>query len=389
MIIFYYFVWILYICFWQPIESTTKCNGFKDLCDLRLDQVTFAGSHNAGSGFDGTLHYWSGGAVSSCFYRNHGLSFEKQLDFGVRYFDVDTCWDDRNNEAINCHCPGTEGKNCAYAGSIEKGLKEINFWLTKNPNDVIIIHFNHNSQKSYRKKIANSLKRILLKFWGPKSSASITKMNDDFNNFRRWPKLGEAILTKKRIFIFMASNLEQYLPPEPWLVSSSGMISDSWDTVAVSSSCSGITKNAKEKCNRTSDFMAMSAFAAYGLCTWDMAKLCSKWYGEAQEACYKKRNPYEKTVNFLLVDWLKYHKRYESVTNKAKFMNMKNIKNYLGRDVFLPEFQGCSYHSGKLYNYCWKICPRYGWCWTNVYCGKDKNLCKEKALECSGSCGYY
>ena len=60
----------------------------KDLCDLKLDQVTFAGSHNAGSGFDGVLHYWSGGAVSSCFYRNHGLSFDKQLDFGVRFFEL-------------------------------------------------------------------------------------------------------------------------------------------------------------------------------------------------------------------------------------------------------------------------------------------------------------
>ena len=378
---------MLHNCLWKPVKSTTKCNGLKDLCDLKLDQVTFAGSHNAGSGFDGVLHYWSGGAVSSCFYRNHGLSFDKQLDFGVRFFDVDTCWDSRNNEAINCHCPGTEGKNCAYAGSMKKGLKQIKSWLDKNANDVIIIHFNHNSQKSYRKQIANDLKKLLLSLWGP-ASASTTKMSDYFNNNNRWPKLGDAIKTKKRIFIFMDNNLKTHLSYESWLVSSNGKISDSWDTVKVTSSCSGITTNAKKKCNRTSYFMALSAFAAYGLCTWDMAKLCSKWYGEAQEACYDKRKPHNKTVNFLLVDWLKYYKGDESVTNKAKFMNIKNIKNYLGRDVFLPEFQGCSYHPGKLYNYCWKICPKYGWCWTNVYCGKDESLCKKKTLPCIGSCGY-
>ena len=155
----------------------------------------------------------------------------------------------------------------------------------------------------------------------------------------------------------MDNNLKTYLSYEPWLVSSNGKISDLWDTVAVTSSCSGITTNAKKKCNKTSYFMALSAFAAYALCTWDMAKLYSKWYGEAQEACYDKRKPYNKTVNFLLVDWLKYYKGDESIKNKANFMNIKNIKNYLGRDVFLPEFQGCSYHPGKLYYYCWKICP--------------------------------
>ena len=155
---------MLHSCFWTAVKSTTKCNGLKDLCDLKLDQVKLAGIHNAGSGFNGLLHYWSGGAVSSYFYSNHELSFDKQLDFGVRFFDVDTCWDTKNNEALNWHCPGTEGKNCAYAGSIEKGLKQIESWLTANANDVIIIHFNHNSQKNYRVKIANDLKRLLLKF---------------------------------------------------------------------------------------------------------------------------------------------------------------------------------------------------------------------------------
>ena len=195
----------------KPVKSTIKCNGLKDLYDLKFDQMTFAGSHNAGSGFDGLLRYWSGGTVSSCFYRNHGLSFDKQLDFGVRFFDVDICWDTENKEALNCHCPGTEGKNCAHAGSIDNVLKQIKSWLTKNVNDVIIIHFNHNSQKNYREKIANNLKRLFLKFWGPESGSSTTKMSDYFNNNNRRPKLGAAIKTKKRIFIFMDNNLKTHL----------------------------------------------------------------------------------------------------------------------------------------------------------------------------------
>ena len=56
MFLFYCFVWMLHSCFWKPVKSTTKFNGLKDLCDLKLDQVTFAGSHNARSGFNGLLH---------------------------------------------------------------------------------------------------------------------------------------------------------------------------------------------------------------------------------------------------------------------------------------------------------------------------------------------
>ena len=46
----------------------SECNGQDDLCDLRIDQVTFLGTHNSGSGFDGLLYYYIGTAVGSCFY---------------------------------------------------------------------------------------------------------------------------------------------------------------------------------------------------------------------------------------------------------------------------------------------------------------------------------
>ena len=120
-----------------------------------------------------------------------------------------------------------------------------------------------------------------------------------------------------------------------------------------------------------------------------MASICAKWLGEAQDACYDKRSPNNKTVTFLLVDWLEYDWGGESVVNKAKFMNQKNIQNYLGKDIFFPELQGCSYHSGWFDSYCWKYCPTFGWCWVNQYCGKDANICKQTPLSCYSGCGYY
>ncbi|CAB4028986.1 PI-PLC X domain-containing 1-like, partial [Paramuricea clavata] len=141
--------------------TSVACNGLRDLCGLRIDQITFPGSHNAGSGFDGLLYYWSGGiAPSTCLYRNHGKSFSEQLEFGIRYFDVDICYGE--TEALNCHC---DPLNCAYTGSIGKGLSQIDAWMKSHPNEVIVIHFNHDAQNGYHAKIAESLEKGLLKYW--------------------------------------------------------------------------------------------------------------------------------------------------------------------------------------------------------------------------------
>lgn len=379
-----YVVFFLLATAWQSTTAATKCNGLEDLCDLRINQATFPGSHNAGSGFDGLLHYWSGGPVSSCFYRNHNKSFSEQLAFGIRYFDIDTCYG--TNEALNCHCP-IGGKDCGYAGSIEKGLLQIDGWMKSNPNEVVIIHFNRDSQQAYRNKIAKSLEAVLLKLW-PETSVNKLAMNTYYNHNNKWPTLKEAVTSHQRIFIFMDNGLALHLQNYGWLVKSNGRIASTWDTNPVTSSCSAITTNAKSKCVNNAEFIDLSAFGSYGLCTWHMAHICSKWLGESQEACYQKRELNGKTVNFLLVDWSDWYYREESVVNKAKFMNQKNIKKYLGRDIFFPELQGCSYNAGWFRNYCWEYCAEYGWCWINQYCGNNAGICKQKSYSCYSGCGY-
>jgi hypothetical protein len=167
-----------------------------------------------------------------------------------------------------------------------------------------------------------------------------------------------------------------------------GIIASTWDNNPVTSSCSAITTNAKKKCDKSTAFIDLSGFASYGLCTWHMARLCSKWLGEAANECYKLRELKGKTVNFLLVDWSEYHKGQESVLNKAKFMNKKNIKKLLGKNIFFPELAGCFYHPWWFGSYCYKYCSEYGWCWINKYCGKDANVCKQADYQCYSSCGY-
>ena len=368
-------------------RAIMKCNGLEDLCDLRLDQITLPGSHNAGSGFDGKLYYWSGAIAASCSYRNHGKSFSQQLEFGIRYFDIDTCYG--KTEAMNCHC--NNGKDCAYAGSIEKGLSEINKWMNSHPYEIAVVHFNRDVQNYKVSDIYKSIAASLLKFWKPNTSGKLAMSTYYKNNNFQWPVVKDAISSNQRIFVFMDNKLYQYSlnVHREWLVKSNYLIASTWDTNPVSSSCSGITTNAEKKCSTTATFIDLSAFGSYGLCTWDMATICSKWLGEADEACYKLRVKNNKAVNFLLVDWLDYHKGGESVVNKAKFMNQKNIKKYLGKSIFFPELTGCSYHPGWLRNYCWKYCSEYGWCWINKYCGSDASVCQQQDYPCySASCGY-
>lgn len=87
------------------LTNAIHCNGLSELCDLQIDQATFPGSHNSGAGFDGILKYGSGILAASCFYRNQDKSFSGQLEFGIRYFDVYTCY--RHDEVVNCHCSGS------------------------------------------------------------------------------------------------------------------------------------------------------------------------------------------------------------------------------------------------------------------------------------------
>ncbi len=151
----------------------------------------------------------------------------------------------------------------------------------------------------------------------------------------KWPTLANAIRINQRIFVFMENNLSQHISwRHKWLVRSNRFIASTWDSNPVTAtSCSGITTNAKKKCRRHADFIELSAFGSYGLCTWDMATICSRWLGEAQNECYNLRKTMGKTVNFLLVDWIDYYHGQESVINKAKFMNQENVRKYLGKNV--------------------------------------------------------
>ena len=258
-----------------------KCNGMEGLCDLRIDQVTFPGAHNAGT--DGIS------VTDACLWRNQNTYVFDQFSKGIRYFDIDTCWHD--NKVKNCHCNSYFG--CRYGADMDLTLSNLNFWMTFNTtfsstyrvdytNEVVILHFNRDadiSGETAKENIGKSLSKLLTDLWDPNGNSKL-KMNNYYkNNNNQWPTLRQAIESKQRVFVFMENGPAKYITPQPdWLLQSNGFITSTWGTVLVVSSngCTGIVSKARDKCDTSQSFVELAAFGSFGLCVKDMAKYCSK-----------------------------------------------------------------------------------------------------------------
>jgi hypothetical protein len=62
------------------------------------------------------------------------MNYTAQLDFGIRWFDIDLCWvaEDEANSAVSaglwtCHSNG-------YAGKVDEILRQVDEWLNESPN---------------------------------------------------------------------------------------------------------------------------------------------------------------------------------------------------------------------------------------------------------------
>ena len=133
------------------------CNGMAEFCDLKINQATFAGTHNSGPGFDGILYYHTKLGVEipafSCWYRNQGRSITQQLDHGIRYFDLDTCFVDSGKWVQGpwtCH-------SAAYGGPVSKILKQIDDWMRRNCNEVLVIKFGRDTVNEKAQRIGREI----------------------------------------------------------------------------------------------------------------------------------------------------------------------------------------------------------------------------------------
>ena len=319
------------------------CNGLPDLCDMKINQVTLPGTHNAGSGFDGPLRACSGVEVGDCLWRNQGMNFKEQLDFGIRYFDIDSCYlsEDCNTDAwgergvFTCH--GTAKWGYAYAGPISKILRQIDEWMDAHPYDVVGINFNSNFQVEYKEEIYMSLLQLLEDKWGPtaarQSSRNLT-MSTFYQQNGDWPTLLQAIQSNQRIFVFISNAFSDEPSLLPWVHASPA---STWTAVTPShTNCSVIVDTANSsRCTHRPVLLEVSVYS-FGICIADMSQRCHALLYEATLSCYNKRQQSNHTVNVILVDYPEQATSPYTVTETAMWLNKKNIRYFLGREPIIP-----------------------------------------------------
>lgn len=106
-----------------PEDSVMLCNGFVELCDKKISEALFAGTHNSMSAQE---EGWLG--------PNHIYPIPTQLSDGIRALNIDTYW--WEEEAYMCH------------GFCEIGAQPLSYatdtiaqFLEQNPSNVIIVTF--------------------------------------------------------------------------------------------------------------------------------------------------------------------------------------------------------------------------------------------------------
>ena len=62
------------------------CNGDERFCQLKFNEFTFPGTHNSGTGLLRSVSP----SILDCQWKNQDLNITEMLDFGIRFFDIDT-----------------------------------------------------------------------------------------------------------------------------------------------------------------------------------------------------------------------------------------------------------------------------------------------------------
>ena len=310
-------------------RSLPYCQGRSDLCSLRYDQITLPGTHNSGSGFNGPLIFSSGNPAIPCFIRNQDLNYTGQLDFGIRFFDVDLCWvsDEDATAAVpaglwTCH-------STAYAGKLEMALTQINDWMNMHPDQIVSLYFNGDYDRSKSQPIAQELHSLLENMWEPTeeriSNGSLV-MNTDLNTTGEWPTLYNAIYTSRaRIFVFVHETLQ--MGGKPWI---HNPIPDTLPSQEVIDNCNGIIGSSEGRCNVCEDLFSVEVTGSRGHCLFELAELCNLVVENATEACYALRRQYGKTVNVIEVDFPNRSPEEMSVVQVADRLNDRNVEYFGG-----------------------------------------------------------
>ncbi|XP_025090808.1 uncharacterized protein LOC112562046 isoform X2 [Pomacea canaliculata] len=293
----------------EASDVALTCNGDPRLCHLNFDQVTLAGSHNAGSGFDGGF-----GLFFDCWARNQGLSVLQQLRHGIRFLDVDTSWQ---------HC-GLLGTFHSFfcGGPVCRMLKQVKQFLQENRQEIVAINFNHEMQ---------DMDRVMPALLRQVTSQLGVYVNTGYRDGGTWPTLGQAVLSNKRLFVFIDKRVTQF--PEyataKW-IHSEDLLKSTWrsDTAVSEGDCTGVLRAADDQCRLKglAPILEVSVLGSSTICVSSIAKACHPLLHQVSRACAHHRHAQNKAPNVLLVDYPEMAASdSQSVVSAAFHQNLRNL----------------------------------------------------------------
>lgn len=325
----------MYICSAALRNKRGSCPiimGRDDICVLRYNQVTWPGTHNSGSGFTGNLKFRNGFPAPGCVYRNQDLNYTAQLDFGIRWFDIDLCWvtDQEATPAVpaglwTCHSNG-------YAGTVDEILRQVNDWLNSSPNynEIVSLFFNGDYDRSRSEPISEALNDLLENYWTiqplrkKRGRLSLT-MNTDLNTTGQWPQLVRAANRNERVFVFLHESLQ--LGDQPW---AHDPVSSQDPSEVIKDSCDSLIDFSTGACNVCTDLWGIDAIGSRGNCIVDTAEICNTITYNVTRGCLDLRMEYGRTLNVIEVDFPNRAPQGLSVVDIADKFNDQNYEFFQG-----------------------------------------------------------
>ena len=300
--------------------------GRYDLCGLRYDQITWPATHNSGSG---ELMLTSGDEALPCFYRNQDMNYTEQLEFGIRWFDIDLCLvtEEEATEFVpaglwTCH-------SNAYSVLIDEVLQQVDDFLNYNYEEVVSLSFNGDYDRSRSQPIAEALNDLLVDYWGDpvrrKRGRGPLRMNTFFSQTEEWPFMGSgAIYSNSRVFVFLHETLQ--LDNQPW---AHDTIPRTSPREVIKDSCDGLIDFTRGACDVCTDVFGVQGFGSRGNCIFETAEICNTVTYNVSRECFDLRMEYGKTLNYITVDFP------ARVLDGPSVVDVANILNDINVDVFI------------------------------------------------------
>lgn len=170
-------------------DSTTNCcNGLDSICDLRVDQILFAGVHNAmATRKDGFL-----------LAPNHIRTLEESLQAGYRAINVDMANCDDGFQLVHGRCSlGTRSPTQVFSNLVD--------FLESNPSEVILLNMQIDDDAGVAPVLLDDIYNLM--YAVPGFTDMLYSHNTTLSS-NEWPTLRDLIDSNQRILFFLYDGTE-------------------------------------------------------------------------------------------------------------------------------------------------------------------------------------